>query len=135
MPPSHIITIIIVIIAVGLGLYVLSYVTSSLSGDSVQSIFFLDSLYPFFHGSNTVELLLVSSCFPFFLHLGANFVGNFSDLIYYTVLTQFVPNVNISLFTPSCEAKEWSSKANLCCLRLFLFSFLFIIHSSLHPTS
>jgi len=77
MLPSHFIIIIIVINVVGLGLYVLSHVTSSLSGDPVQPIFFLGSLYPLFHGVDTVVLVLVSGCFPFCLRLGANFVGSF----------------------------------------------------------
>jgi hypothetical protein len=72
-----IVIIIIIINVVGLGLYVLPYVIHSLSDDPVLSIFFLGSLYLFLCGVDTAMLVLVSSVFPFSLHVEANFVGSF----------------------------------------------------------
>jgi hypothetical protein len=66
--------LIIIMNLVDLGLSVLSYVTPSLSGDSVPSVFFLDGLYPFFSGIIAVLLVLASDCFPFSLRVEASFV-------------------------------------------------------------
>jgi hypothetical protein len=73
---KHQFIIIIIMNVVGLGLWVLSYVTYSLSDVPVLSIF-LDGLCPLFQWVETVVLVLVSVCFPLYLRVEANFFGSF----------------------------------------------------------